>query len=174
MLPLSHEILILPEFATIFGALSLLDSSNQRLFVVTLSMGRVVKILLSHFKLNQVSILHLLVIRPDVLSTFRPGFNRAGQVVRILHGLLHLPLNSAGLEPSHRLGLKLVRRRAFPLHDRQFDLVEQAQGRTPLLLHDCMGHLAIEAHFQRSKGVFYQVEIVHLCLLGRPDNLSNG
>ena len=66
----------------------------------------------------------------------------------------------------------MVRRWAFALHDRQFELIKEAQGCTTLFLHDTMRHLAIKTHFQHAQRIFNQVEIIDLCLFVSPDSQS--
>ena len=172
LLPLFHKFLVLAELAAVRGALLLLNGSDQVLLLLILSQSIIEVRFLGHLELDEMPILHLLLISAHVLALDSARLNAAGERRRLLHVLRELLLDSALLQPSHRLSLQCVGRRALTFLNSQFELVEKAQSCTSLFLHDVVREFAIKANLEVAKCILDQVEVVDLGLLVCPLQLN--
>lgn len=131
--------------------------------------GGIEELLLRHVVGDRAVICALLLSGTDVLTANGWWWDRLAH----LHGGVHLVLkNSVHLvlwQIRHRLGV--FRLNLKPLA-RKLDLVEQPERGATLLLHDLVDELAIETHFELSKRVLYQVEVVNLGFLVLPTHDS--
>ena len=168
LLPFLHEFLIFAELATVRGSLLLLNRSNQVLFLLVLGKSIVEIRFLSHLELDEMAILHSLLVRAHIFALYSTRLDATSEVHCLFHVLGKLLLHGAHLQTSHCLGFKGIRRRALTLLNRKFELVKKAQSRTSFLLHNVVSEFAIEANLEVTECVFNQVEVVDLGFLIRP------